>query len=61
MSSITIKRSESIDTSLKKIQSQVLNQKKTFDASKYCGILEKREEPLEYQSKMRREWNESSR
>lgn len=60
MGSVTIKKSDSIEKSLEKIQNQLKRTKKAFNASKYCGILEKRVDPLEFQKKIRREWDESS-
>jgi uncharacterized membrane-anchored protein len=60
MRSVTIKKSESTEESLKKIQYQLKNAKKSFNASKYCGILEKRVDPVDYQKKIRSEWDESS-
>jgi hypothetical protein len=53
---IKLKRDAS-EEELKKIQEQVAREtKKGFDAYKYCGVIKLTEDPLEFQKRIRDEW-----
>ena len=46
-----------IEQALEKLQKNVLKeQKKHFDAHKYCGVVKLKEDPLAIQKAMRNEW-----
>ncbi|GBD97999.1 hypothetical protein BMS3Abin07_00006 [bacterium BMS3Abin07] len=57
MGTITIKKSDDITKIRRKIQ-RSLKSVKTLNASKYIGKLKLKEEPLSYQRRVRKEWNE---
>jgi hypothetical protein len=57
MGSITIKKSDDIIKIRKKMQKN-LKSVKAFNAYKYIGKLRLKEDPLAYQKRVRKEWNE---
>ncbi|GMT47045.1 MAG: hypothetical protein IEMM0007_0611 [bacterium] len=57
MGTITIKKSDDITKIRRKIQRN-LKSVKTLNTSKYIGKLKLKEEPLSYQRRVRKEWNE---
>lgn len=55
---VIIKKSDSketLDKLLTKLQSK--RNKKGVDTSKYCGVINLKEDPLEIQRKLRDEWD----
>lgn len=59
MSKITLKKEESVEVQKEKIYS-LKSKNKGLDAKKYSGILQVNEDPLEYQKRIRKEWDETS-
>jgi hypothetical protein len=57
MGSITIKKSDDIIKIRRKLRG-TLKSIKGFNANKYIGKLKLREEPLHYQKRVRKQWNE---
>ena len=55
MSTVTVKRNESKKTYVKKIE-QLVKSLEGVRTAKYCGVLSRGKEPLEYQKEMRDEW-----
>jgi hypothetical protein len=51
---------EEIDTAIKKIEKNSLKNnnkaKQSFDADKFCGVMQLKEDPLSLQKKWRNEW-----
>lgn len=56
---VVIKKGDSkehMDQLLKKVAEQPIKPTKKFEATKFCGTVEFKEDPLEIQKKMRDEW-----
>lgn len=51
---VIIKRSDEIDTNLKKVRS--IKKVGKFNASKFCGVINLNSNPVEIQKRMRNEW-----
>ena len=59
MGTVTIRKNEDILEIKSKIQSDLQNIK-AFSAKRYSGKLKLKEDPLAYQKRVRKEWNEYS-
>lgn len=59
MAKIVLKKQESIQEQKKKLHS-IKGTSKGLNAKKYSGIIEVNEDPLEYQKRIRKEWDEAS-
>ncbi len=59
MEKIVLKKDDSLDMQKKKLR--LMNKKKAgLDAKKYSGIITVKEDPIQYQKRVRAEWHESS-
>ena len=47
---------EHMDKLLKKVTEQPIHPDKKFEAAKFCGVLDLKEDPLEIQKRLRNEW-----
>ncbi|MBO6523160.1 MAG: hypothetical protein JJ971_04980 [Balneolaceae bacterium] len=59
MEKIVLKKNEPISKQKEKLE-RAGKQKKGLDAKKYSGILSVKETPIEYQKRVRNEWDEAS-
>lgn len=59
MKKIILKKEESIAEMKKKLRS-VSKKSKGLDAKKYSGIIKVNEDPVQYQKRIRAEWDEVS-
>lgn len=59
MGKIILKKEESIAEMKEKLRS-VSKKSKGLDAKKYSGIIKVKEDPIEYQKRVRAEWDETA-
>ncbi|MCH2451249.1 MAG: hypothetical protein MK198_14040 [Gracilimonas sp.] len=59
MQKIILKKEESIEQLKEKLR-LVSKRSKGLDAKKYSGIIKVNEDPMEYQKRIRAEWDESA-
>lgn len=59
MEKIVLKKNESISKQKEKLK-RAGKKNKGLDAKKYSGILSVKEDPIEYQKRVRKEWDETS-
>jgi hypothetical protein len=59
MEKIVLKKDDSLDLQKKKLH-QMSKRKTGLDAKKYSGIISVKEDPIQYQKRVRAEWDEST-
>lgn len=59
MTKIVLKKEESLEEQKRKLHA-LQKKSKGLDAKRYSGIINLKEDPLKYQKRIRKEWDESS-
>lgn len=59
MNVVVLKKSEDVDK-LKSRMESARSKMPGFDAKKHSGVIQLKEDPMEYQKRIRKEWNGTS-